>query len=399
MFCAGNVTITTKHICILLKLLKDEMIYIKTTVFFHENVLLTSQFPMMDLTSFGILFKRISSTLMICLIISASAYSQDNSGTILGEIIESGTNEPLRDANIYLSNTTIGTTSNESGVFRISNLDPGIYQVVVRYIGFKEKVFTIQVESGALIDMGTVSLARDQVNLNDVNVTSSKDEEWQNNLNRFKSIFMGENYNPDNIRIVNPEILEFDTDFSNTNITVSAADELQIENEALGYNLFITLLTFQWNLRDDGGQYFFTARINEMTSNQAEEKEKWIQARRKAYKGSFNHFLKTLTEQSFDDHFDIMNGKIEYMGVNTMQGMEANQFLATPWRNGEALQIRHKDTGELSEITFTFDNYLYLDDQGNLLNQENVYLTGQWSNDRMSVYLPQNYTPVVKGMN
>lgn len=353
----------------------------------------------MDLTSFRALFIRISATLIICLMISVSAYSQEDTSTLLGEIVESGTNKPLQDANIYLSNTTIGTSSNESGVFRLSNIDPGIYQVVVRYVGFKEKVFTIQVESGALIDMGTVSLTLDEVSLNDLNVTTNRDEEWQNNLNRFKSIFIGDNYDPDNLRIVNPEILEFETDFSNTNITASATDELQIINNALGYNLFITLLTFHWNLRDDKGQYFFTSRINEMTSDQTEKIEKWKQARKEVYHGSFNHFLKTLTNQSLNEYFDIMNGKIEYMGLNSMQGIEANQFLATPWRNGEALQIRHKETGELSEITFSFDNYIYLDDQGNLINKENIFLTGQWSKDRMSVFLPQNYTPGTKGMN
>jgi len=51
-------------------------------------------------------------------------------GTVLSE------GEALPFTNIYIENSTIGTTTNEDGVFSISNIEPGVYTLIASFTGY-----------------------------------------------------------------------------------------------------------------------------------------------------------------------------------------------------------------------------------------------------------------------
>ncbi len=75
----------------------------------------------------------------ISLIVFLPQMSLATNSTISGSVRDSQTKEPLPGANVYLAGTAIGAASNLQGEFRITNIPPGRYTLVVDYIGYKRK--------------------------------------------------------------------------------------------------------------------------------------------------------------------------------------------------------------------------------------------------------------------
>lgn len=62
-------------------------------------------------------------------------------GNISGHIIDAGTGEDIIGASIFLENNqAIGASSDYDGRYEIMNLSPGIYSIVISYLGFQTKV-------------------------------------------------------------------------------------------------------------------------------------------------------------------------------------------------------------------------------------------------------------------
>ena len=74
---------------------------------------------------------------IICIIIFQFIYSQSNH-YISGKVIDRN-NEALLGANINLKGTFLGSTTDFDGNYRIDNIDPGKYTLLVSYIGYKSQ--------------------------------------------------------------------------------------------------------------------------------------------------------------------------------------------------------------------------------------------------------------------
>ena len=72
-------------------------------------------------------------------------------GTITGKITEAGTNEVLPGANVIIEGTRMGAASGINGVYTISNVPPGEYNLVVNFIGYKSQEEQVTVEQGRTV--------------------------------------------------------------------------------------------------------------------------------------------------------------------------------------------------------------------------------------------------------
>ena len=59
-----------------------------------------------------------------------------NTSSINGFVRNNSDGEPISYANVFISNTSIGTTTNRDGYFVISNLPVGEYELNVSMIGY-----------------------------------------------------------------------------------------------------------------------------------------------------------------------------------------------------------------------------------------------------------------------
>ncbi len=71
----------------------------------------------------------------------SSAYSQQYS--ISGFVKDNASGDVLVGANVFVDGTTIGTSSDKKGFFKISGLNEGDYRFKISYIGYKPLTETL----------------------------------------------------------------------------------------------------------------------------------------------------------------------------------------------------------------------------------------------------------------
>lgn len=100
-------------------------------------------------------------SLMICTAIHAQ------SGSLNGKVTDSK-NKPLSNVNIAISHTSLGTTTNETGDYVISNLAPGTYTLTFSMVGFATQQVSVYVTGGESKKVATIILSEAQEQLNEV---------------------------------------------------------------------------------------------------------------------------------------------------------------------------------------------------------------------------------------
>lgn len=246
--------------------------------------------------------------LLFVLTLSFNNYiiSQDISKySVSGIISDKESNEPLVGVNVFLNGTTLGSSSNKFGEYKILNVPTGTYRLVVSMIGYKSRNLSISISTKSL---GEVNFKLNPISykLSDVNVVAERDEEWLENMRRFRNNFIGTSENSENCIIINPEIIEF-IELNNGDLTASAPATINILNEALGYSIKFDLKEFR--LANNGEvDYMGDIRYDKLVpKNESQEKE-WIEKRLYAYQGSLKHFLISLCRQSlFEEGYLIYN--------------------------------------------------------------------------------------------
>jgi outer membrane receptor protein involved in Fe transport len=110
------------------------------------------------------------------------SFSQNKSVTLSGLIKDKGDKTVLSYVNIVLKTEkdsvfVIGTTSNEEGRFTLSNIKPNNYYLEISFIGYITKKQSLYVGSlSEFLDVAKIELSKDVTTLNEVIVTSKKDE-------------------------------------------------------------------------------------------------------------------------------------------------------------------------------------------------------------------------------
>ncbi|WP_116788417.1 TonB-dependent receptor [Flavobacterium psychrotrophum] len=94
--------------------------------------------------------------LTVCLLFIFSAVFAQEKFTLSGTIADSGSNETLIGASVYIKETQTSTTTNEYGFFSLS-LPKGIYTVQVSYVSFGTIEETVTLNSNVRKNFGLVS--------------------------------------------------------------------------------------------------------------------------------------------------------------------------------------------------------------------------------------------------
>ena len=81
--------------------------------------------------------KRCLFTLLLLLLIPAILHAQQ-SGKIVGTIIDSGTGEPIPGVNVMIAHSSLGATTDLDGYFIILNVSVGLNTVHAQYIGYRD---------------------------------------------------------------------------------------------------------------------------------------------------------------------------------------------------------------------------------------------------------------------
>lgn len=311
----------------------------------------------------------------------------------------------MEGANVYLSQTTLGDVSDKEGYFRISNIPPGNYILVISYVGYELYNEDISIGSGEELFIEE-SLFPNEELLEEIVVSSGNDRKWERNLKRFERFFIGETQNGQQTKIQNPEVLSFESDMSI--LTATAERELQIINNALGYEITVNLTYFIWNYLNDSGSTLYFYRFKDLKPENDKEHQRWLKNRNSTYKYSRERFLRTLIFKENRDHYTTSGGDIEFVksesnnayslfddtdqiyrfkvgigGLNNKVTVKIDD-----WRVMDDTKygyIGYNETGD------TIENEMFIDQNGNLQNPLDFTFDGVWYKHRIADKLPLNF--------
>ncbi|WP_321308880.1 carboxypeptidase-like regulatory domain-containing protein [Marinifilum fragile] len=232
------------------------------------------------------------------LVLIPSIHAQTKQQQILGKVVDSKTKKPLVNVEVFVSGTTIGTTTNHKGEFKLNSpLAP--CHIGLLHVAYQPLVLTITDNSFLNIE-----LSKKTRNIHEVQVKAKNKR--RANLRMFKKYFL---YYAEKsqVKILNDSVLRFKKDEYDFHTFCNSP--LVIENKHLGYQIKILIKDFHVCKKDKvGGEKI---SLNTLTENalfklkafyyyqdtdtrDAIERKLIMNNRRKHYYGSLRHFLSSL---------------------------------------------------------------------------------------------------------
>ncbi|WP_151085711.1 carboxypeptidase-like regulatory domain-containing protein [Hymenobacter baengnokdamensis] len=213
-------------------------------------------------------------------------------GRVSGVVLDSATQKPLSFASVFLANTTLGATTTEQGQFEFPRVPAGTYDLVGSYVGYRLGKQSITVGAGAAKQEVTLRLGSSGATLGEVVVSANPHRE--EDYKKFTDFFLGESTFSRQCHITNPKDVVVYTNDSTHELTASARNFVQVENQALGYRLKYFGMFFTYNTDDESITFNGLPVFEEMTPRDEAQRQQWDANRVTAYIGSFPHFLRSV---------------------------------------------------------------------------------------------------------
>lgn len=229
--------------------------------------------------------------LMVLYLILISFYSHAQS-TIRGKVVSAETGEALARATVYLSNTTLGTITDENGQFTLKNAPVPPFNLNVSYVGFQTQVVYI---SGTDANTLTIRM-QPAVRILDEVVVRANDQLWATYGAKFLEDFIGYSEFAQEVELQNPEDLMLYFDEEQQLLSAYSVNPLLIVNQALGYEISYWLESYEYSYQTKQVFYEGYPFFKDLAKKEKSKRKlkKWSKNRETAYNGSLTHFLKTL---------------------------------------------------------------------------------------------------------
>lgn len=355
--------------------------------------------------------------LLVCLLASVVGYSQD--WTITG-IVTDNLLKPVPFANVYVNSTYIGTSTNESGKFRL-NIPNKFKKVelIASFVGYKPNKIVIERNEDEYKDL---AIQLEAANLmSEVKVTAKMDKDWKRKWKIFETGLMGESPFVKDCKILNPEVISLDYDETTKKVIATANEPIIIKNEAFGQKISFQMLNFESDgkLTMIAGYKFFESQLS------AEEKIATKQKvnKEKAYNDSFRNFLVSLTqnklkEAGFEAYKIVMLKEMYFGRINLANQITEGAIKPTTapeicsWDEELQQYVLHS---EFPLLVFALNRYNYTPTFGDKpfkhsqIALPNVYMSFSengwinspngmiiyeyWGKEGVANLLPDDYTP------
>ena len=184
---------------------------------------------------------RIYVLFLFLLIVDNVSFGQNR--TISGKVVDMKTNAPVKFAHVFLSNTTYGKTSDESGRFYMEKLPPEEFILVVSIVGYETFSGKINLTDNNIRNL-LIKLNPKIVELEGVSVTGKTDKKWNRLYNIFEREFIGKTLNSENCEIENPWVIEFTEKSKTNNLSIIVSEPVIVINRSLGYKITYYLEQF-----------------------------------------------------------------------------------------------------------------------------------------------------------
>jgi hypothetical protein len=280
--------------------------------------------------------------LFLLLSINISAKAQ-----LTGTVVAENNNEPVASASVFLSNTSIGTITNNKGVFVLNNFPEGRFDLVVSCIGFETVITTVS--SNKIPSSLTIHLKPKAKELDEVVVEQYVKNGWEQWGKFFTENLIGTSNLANDCNFKNHKVVKFSYNKKKRILKAFADEALIIENKALGYHLSYQLTKFEYNFNTNIFYFQGYPLFSNMLTKRSRLQNRWTTNRKNAYYGSQMHFMRSvfrnkLMEEGFEVRRLIKISANEHQRVKSIYS---------------SLTITNKDSSKNVDATDNPDSIVY----------------------------------------
>ena len=211
---------------------------------------------------------------------------------IRGQVTDVKSQLPLKNASVYINNTTKGAAADDNGAFELGPLPAGRYEVVASYVGYEPSLYSAEIkETGLRI---IFKLSRKEIIMRELLVLNS--ETRKQYLEIFKNYVLGVSVAAEHCRVRNIEEVQFASGDNADEFLAYTERTLVIDNPELGYTVYFDLVGFSYNKATTNSYFFGYSRFVDWGKKEQSKKE-WSHKRRQAYEGSTVHFFRSLVKK------------------------------------------------------------------------------------------------------
>ena len=241
--------------------------------------------------------------LLLAILLSQYAKSQ---AILKGTVISEETKQPLPSVSVYLNNTSVGTTTNEQGVFVLRNIPSGKFRLIATSVGFE--TFDTLLDYTKQFDQFVISLKIKPEELQGFAVSPPDPDGWKKWGKLFTDLFIGTvPMRDNNCKLMNPEVIKFRLNTNNT-LTAYSREPLLILNYALGYEIKYKLEEFEYDLNTKQVNYSGYALFTDMALKHPNRANRYASERWETYRGSLMHFMRAFYANNLDGQgFEMHN--------------------------------------------------------------------------------------------
>jgi hypothetical protein len=313
-----------------------------------------------------------------------------------GRVADTEGGEAMEFTNVFLANTTSGTSTDARGLFSLSGIPPGDYDIVISRVGYVRTTRKISLVPDANLEL-EIEISRKELRTDEVEVVAPDASEWRRLLERFTKEFLGETPNASHCRILNPFHLNLQFNEESQTLIARCDTVLLIENNALGYRIAIEIEKFEMDTKEGLLRYNLYPRF-EVLPHTADDSVRWDKRRRETYQGSMRHFLASvITGVTAEEMFAVYSGSLDELsnGHGALVSPEELQVTPDPapgvYRLSFGGWIRVDYWGRIpasrSLLTLTAPQ-VRIDREGIVLTQMATLARGDWSRSRIADFLP-----------
>lgn len=357
---------------------------------------------------------RTIAVFMLLFCVSSSMAQDGQYGSIRVKVFDAETDKPIPFVSVYLDRTTIGGYTSDNGEIEVTKIPYGTYVLVMSSVGYKPQQRKLIIKDDQPVHI-TTKLALQL--LQAVEIKAKRDDKWQRQFSRFERLFFGPEHFKE-CKITNPYVINFKT--VDGDFIAEAKEPLKIENNYLGYELTFEMKACTFN----NTNYVIrgNVRFEDKKTNDSTLRQKWIDSRVAIYRGSPQHFFKSVIKGE-----DVKEGFDLYSDVTFTAGISRSAyFLQNLGKSIIPMQIDSRVTPSADNSTYTIklpsrlevhylrkrakfptyrnvvhaisfmevkDELLVVNRYGVVQNPDKFIVIGDMSNLRVADWLPIDYEP------
>jgi len=214
---------------------------------------------------------------------------------IVGRIIDSSDGQPVVGANIYIANTTIGTSSDASGDYKLTVPGFGSIEIIVSSIGFDP--FLYKIDSPKPLHQLNVSLKIFE--LPEVVVTPRKTYRSRD-VDLFWRTILGVRPTRKGLQVLNPEKVYLHLNNENV-LKVFCNEPIEVVNHELGYHIRYVLKNFEHDYKTGESKIAGMPFFEELNPKNSSMQRRWEKKRQEVYSVSITRFIRALYHQNIHE--------------------------------------------------------------------------------------------------